>query len=110
MKDLLAFTGATAFGLVLFLLVVAGATFGGIAIYKYAGPLQQDIRREVFEGTKSFNDGTVRDLSNLRNEYLGAGNDAHRAALRSTILHRASDIDEDRLPGDLRSFIRDLRS
>ena len=92
------------------LIVIGIMTFGSIVIYRYSGPMYQEIRREVFEETKSFNDGMVRDLSNLRIEYLGATGTAQKAALRSTILHRASDIDEDRLPADLRSFIRELRS
>ncbi len=77
-------------------------------LYRYFAPKQEAVRRQVFEQTKSYNQGMVQELQNMQFEYVQA-KPAQQAALASIILHRAADYDVDRLPPDLRSFIADLR-
>lgn len=80
-----------------------------LPFYRYFAPKREAARREVFEETKSYNQGMVQELDNMRFEWVKA-DDAHKQALGSIILHRAADYPEDRMPADLRDFIRSLRS
>jgi hypothetical protein len=77
-------------------------------LYRYFAPKYEATRRQVFEQTKSYNQGMVQELQNMQFQYEQA-NDEQKVALASIILHRAADFDEDRLPADLRSFIQKLR-
>ncbi len=78
-------------------------------LYKVFGPAQEQVRREVFEESKAYNDGMAMELDAMRFEYVKAAPE-HQAALASVILHRAATYDVDRLPVDLRQFIQELRN
>ena len=78
-------------------------------LYKFFAPRQEAVRRQVFEQTKSYNQGMIQELQNMQFQYEQA--DAqHKAALASLILHRSADFPAESLPPDLDRFIRDLRS
>jgi hypothetical protein len=77
-------------------------------LYKVFGPAREQVRRQTFEETKSYNQGMVQELQNMQFEYIKADKE-HKAALASVILHRAADYPEDRMPSDLRDFIRSLK-
>ncbi len=96
----------------LFLVVLLGLgwLFQGndFFMYKFFAPKYENARREVFEGTKSYNQGYIQELQNMQFEYVKA-DQAHKDALASIILHRAADYPEDKLPTDLRTFIAGLK-
>lgn len=100
-------------GMVVFLLAVI-FTVGWVAqgndffMYKFFAPKYEQTRREVFENTKSYNQGMIQELQNMQFEYVKA-DPAHKDALASVILRRAADFDADKLPPDLRQFIEQLR-
>jgi len=85
-------------------------------LYSYWAPKQEAVRREVFEQTKSYNQGMIQELQNMQFEYIKA-DPSHQKALRSIILHRAADFDSNKrfieshfaLPEDLHSFIEQLK-
>jgi hypothetical protein len=77
-------------------------------LYKVFAPAQENVRRQVFENTKSFNQGMVQELQNMQFEYVKADKE-HKQALASVILHRAADFPEDKMPNDLRVFILDVK-
>lgn len=78
-------------------------------IYRFFAPKYEDTRRQVFEQTKSFNQGMIQELQNMQFEYAKADT-AGKAAMSDVILHRAADYDISRLPIDLRMFIDQLKS
>src|SRR3989344_5595148 len=77
-------------------------------LYKVFAPQRENVRRQVFENTKSYNQGMVQELQNMQFEYVKA-DEEHKKALASIILHRAADFPEDKMPDDLRLFIADLK-
>lgn len=77
-------------------------------LYKAFAPKYEEVRRQTFEETKSYNQGMVQELQNMQFEYLKADNE-HQRALASVILHRAADYPEDKMPADLREFIQKLK-
>lgn len=78
-------------------------------LYRYFAPKREAVRRQVFEQTKSYNQGMIQELQNMQFEYLKAAPDQQKA-LASIILHRAADFDESKLPADLSAFLRKLRN
>lgn len=74
-------------------------------LFKVFAPQYEQVRRETFEQTKSYNQGMIQELQNMRFQYVQADAE-HKAALANIILHRAADYPDDKLPPDLRS--RDL--
>lgn len=99
MKDLFAGIGL----IILAIGGIVGAAFGSFWLYSYFNPKYEAVRRQTFEQSRAFNEGMVRDLQNLRLQYL-QGTPEAKAALRATILHRFSVYDKDDLPPELRSF------
>jgi hypothetical protein len=109
MKD---FTkGVFVFFGVLIMLIAGGALVMGsdFFLYRWFAPRQEAVRRQVYEQSKSYNQGVVQELQNMQFAYVQA-DAAHKAALASVILHRAADYDAAKLPPDLRTFIDELRS
>ena len=95
-------------GLVLFGVAgIVGAAFLSFWLYRTLAPKYEAVRRETFEQSRAFNEGMVRDLQNLRLQYLSAAPEG-KAALRATIIHRFSVYDKDELPPELRSFYSQL--
>lgn len=101
------FAGIGALGL--FLALIFGLNLFGLAQYSFFAPKVRAVENQVFKESEQYNDGMVRDLENLQMEYIKA-NDTQKAALKDIILHRFAVYDENRLPGNLRSFYNDLRS
>lgn len=88
---------------------VVALPFLGLEIRRYFEPRHADIDREVFERTKGYNDGMVRDLAEMHRQYVAATPE-QKLALRATILHRFSVYPEEKLPEYLRQFYVQLRS
>lgn len=95
-------------GLVAVVFLGWGLTYNDFAMYRYFAPKQEAVRRQVFEQTKSYNQGMIQELQNMQFQYEQA-DPKHRAALADLILHRSADYNVDLLPPDLRSFIAELR-
>lgn len=90
-----------------FLFIFAMQAFGLFSL-KFWGVKYENARREVFEETKSYKHGTIRDLQNLMLEYQAAESEAHKSALRSVILHRSAAFDPNELTPELRQFLSTL--
>jgi hypothetical protein len=80
-------------------------------MYKFFAPKQEAVRRQVFEQTRSFNQGMIQELENMEADYVKTKDPDAKAALASVILHRASgyNLDDPDVPADLRSFIAKLK-
>jgi hypothetical protein len=75
---------------------------------KYFAPKYEEVRRQTFEESRSYNQGEIQELQNMQFAYSQA-DEPHRAALADIILHRAADYDLTRLPPDTRQFIQSLK-
>lgn len=78
-------------------------------MYKFFAPRQEAVRRQVFEETKSYNQGMLQELQNMQFEYVKATS-SQQQALATIILHRSADFPLDKMPADLRAFIQGLRA
>jgi hypothetical protein len=95
--------------LVIVALIALGWVFTGndLALQKVFSPAREQVRRETFEQSKAYRDGTVQELRAMQFEYLKA-DDTHKAAMGAVIRHKLAGFPEDALPYDLQQFIKDL--
>lgn len=87
------------------------ATGNDFFLYKYFAPKQEQVRRQVFEQTRSFNQGMIQELENMEFEYEKTTDPDAKKALAGIILHRASgyNLDDPDVPESLREFIQKLK-
>jgi len=86
-----------------------GVTYHELIFQSFFNPKFEDVRRNTFERSKSFRDGSVTELQNMRFEYIKASAE-HKLALKDIIIHRATEVPEDAMPQDLYNFIQGLKS
>ncbi|MEQ1500155.1 MAG: hypothetical protein ABL917_02135 [Parcubacteria group bacterium] len=106
----------TVLKIIVFVLIV-GTAIGWFAqgneffLYKVFAPAQESVRRQVFEQSKAYNQGMIQELQNMQFEYVKEKDKDAKAALASIILHRAADynLEDERVPADLRQFINQLK-
>ena len=81
-------------------------------LYKVFAPKYEQVRRQTFEQSKSYNQGMVQELENMQVEYNREKDPKAKAALASVILHRVSgyNLDDPAVSADLRSFISGLKN
>lgn len=91
----------------IFLAVIYGGYYLSLSLYRTFGPQFESTRTDVYRESKSYVEGTVRDLREMRVEYEKASPE-HKDALRSLILQRSRELDWDRLPSDVRRFLESL--
>lgn len=86
------------------LAVVFGLSYGSYKMYEFYAPKYRAVDNQVFKESEQYNDGMIRDLSELQRQYVTASNNDERDSLRPIIRHRFEVYDENRLPADLRNF------
>jgi len=69
------------------------------------GPKYQNAHREIFENTKSFRDGSSRDLDNLRLSYLRAATPEEKAAIKDIMRHRALGVPKEQISSKVLTII-----
>lgn len=102
---------AIGYGVMGLLLITALSWYGtgnDFFMYKFFAPKQEAVRRQVFEETKSYNQGVIQELRSAQIEYVRAPPE-QKEALRTVLVHRYADYPEYKLPADLRGFLSDLR-
>ena len=100
--------GFGVWGIVLVILpLIGGLGYISYLAYAFYAPKYEQVRYDTFKQSQTYNDGMLRDLQDLRIEYIKA-NDEQKAALKAIIIHRFSVYDIDRLPYDLRAFYMEL--
>lgn len=81
----------------------------GLGMFKFFEPKRENIRREIFENTKSYLHGVQQDLGKYYLEYQSADED-ERMAIRATIQMRFAEVDASKLQStQLQSFLENMR-
>lgn len=89
-----------------------GFATGGVQLLynKIFLPANENVRREAFEQTRSFNEGKIQDLNKWRLEYMKAKDPMDKKLIKQTILQAFVDYDDSKLPSDLQQFLRTLKN
>jgi hypothetical protein len=104
MKELLTIIGAA----VLAVAVVAGLSVGGYYMYAFLAPKYESTRRDVMIQSRQYSEGTVRELYNLKRQYEATANEVERETIAAAARHEFQIFPQERLPGDLRGFMRQV--
>ena len=71
-------------------------------------PKYEAIRRDTMIESRAYSEATVRNLNNLRLQYMSSTNEAEKATIRAIVLHETQAFDKNRLPADLKLFVTNL--
>jgi len=94
--------------IILVLLIMAAITFLTLGWDKFFSPKFENVRRDVFEATKSYNQGKVQELAKYKLEYERAtGTD--KDAIASAIRHTFADYNNSKLDSQLKGFLQKVR-
>ena len=108
-KVALKWTALIVVGVIIFGLAMSWVTMGNdFFLYKFFAPKQEAVRRQVFEQTKSYNQGMVQELENFYAEY-SKGTTSQKDSIAQIVNHRYADYQNERLPGYLVQFLADCR-
>lgn len=111
MKKALALIGLGCVGIcaIVFTCALAfGAEWATLAWNRYFGPKHEEVRRQVFEATRSYNQAKIQELSKHRLEYLRADDPNDKAAIASTVRIQFADYDPSGLPVELQQFLKEI--
>jgi hypothetical protein len=95
-------------GIFALLALIIGGNLLDLNIYKYFAPRKEAIRREVFENTRSYNQGKIQELAKLKHELELADND-DKEIIKSTIRHKFADYNDVNMPTNLKIFLQEIR-
>ena len=88
--------------------VVIGAY--SLGLFKLFGPATENVRRDVWESTKSYTHGVQSDLGKYMEEYNKATSADDKEAIRQVIKSRFPSIPADRIQNEvLRNFLINMR-
>lgn len=96
-------------GLVAFIAIMLGLELAGVHWYRFIAPQKENARREVFEQTKSYNEGKTQQLAKYKIEYDLATNDDEKEAIAAGIRGMFADYDAEKLPHGLNMFLVQIR-
>jgi hypothetical protein len=95
-------------GIVAFFVTIFVLTFGGQEFSRFFGKRQENIRREVYEQSNSYNRGMITELASLKREWdIATG--AEKIGVEATIRHKFSDFDDPSMPVGLQNFLIRIR-
>jgi hypothetical protein len=81
--------------------------------YKFWAPKYENVKREVFENTKSYKQGVQQELTNAYTSYYKTGvSESERESIAAVALQQIADLPDENfesLPGHLKKFVNMLR-
>ena len=96
-------------GLIGILIIVFLLELFGLGMFKFFEPKRENIKREVYENTKSRMHGIAQDIGKYYQEYQKATSE-EKQTIRSVINMRFASVDADKLESpQLQSFLREMR-
>ena len=85
-----------------------GISYTGYRAYEFFAPRYVAVDAKVYKESVQYNEGMIRDLSELQRQYQQADTEG-KAALRPIIRHRFEVYDEGRMPADLAAFYNTVK-
>lgn len=95
-------------GIVLVIVVLLAVDYAGVLWNGVIFTKKEEIRREIFEETRSFNEAKLQQIAKYKYEY-DTGDESTKIAVKSVVRSTFSDYDTSKLPFELKNFIIDCR-
>ncbi len=87
-----------------FFILFCALDASGLLWESVIGVKRENVRRNIYEQTRSFNEGKLQALVNYRNEYLKADEDGKKI-IASTVRQEYAAFNDRDLNSDLKQFI-----
>ena len=81
----------------------------GFANWAFYAPRVAQVQTNVFHNSQQYNEGMIRDLENIEQEYQHSTTEEKRT-LRALAIHRFEVYPIDQMPPDLQNFYRGLQN
>jgi hypothetical protein len=95
--------------ILIILIIGIGLEFLGIGWTRYFGVKHENVRRKVFEQTKSYNQGKLQDLAKYYQEYQKS-TQSEKEAITTVIKTQFADYDENNIENvKLKTFLMNVR-
>jgi hypothetical protein len=92
-------------GVALFVAAIVGINALGFGLFSFLAPKYEAVRRDQMIESRSYSEGTIRELYTIQRQYRTAKTDAEKDTLAAAARHEFSIFPQDRLPSDLRAFM-----
>jgi len=92
-------------GFVLFIALICGLDYSGLMWESFIGPKREDIRRNIFEQTKSYNQANIQQLIDYRRQYMIASKQ-DKMIIANTVMHMFADYSPKGLDTELVEFLK----
>jgi len=93
-------------GIVLLLMLIFALSFFELGMFKFFRPRRENIKRQVFEETKSYVHGKVQDLAKYYREYHGTEDLGDREVIATVIRMQFAEFDASQIrETKLRQFL-----
>ena len=95
-------------GLILTIALFLGLDYSGMLWNSFIGPKKENVRREIFEKTRSYNEAKLQELAKYKNQYELA-TEENKIIIEQTIKHMFANYDATKLPYQLKLFLEQRR-
>lgn len=104
-------TGIKIIGIIVLIAVIAfGLELAGLEWTRFFAPKRANIEREVFENTKSFTHGKIKELAKHYQEYNEVGSADDRQIIKNVIRESFADFDKGKINTQkLKDFLTEMR-
>lgn len=109
MKKILLGIGGAILSIIIFIALAFAFELGGLKWDRYFKPKHENVRREVFKETRSYNEAKAQELLKYRYEFMTAKDDVTKQAIADLIRHTFAEYDETKLSPELCSFLRQIK-
>ena len=100
------YVGLTIVGVIIFLALICGLDYSGLMWESFIGPKRENIRRNIFEQTKSYNQANIQQLIDYRKQYYMAKTKEDKAIIANTVMHMYADINPQGIDMELIEFLK----
>ena len=88
-----------------FIASIFALDYFGVLWQSVIAPKREEVRREVFEQTKSYREGKRQELVRYRLQYIRATNEDERQAIASTVRMSMADVNPEEFNPELKQFL-----
>ncbi|MFX0135311.1 MAG: hypothetical protein ACFFDN_16825 [Candidatus Hodarchaeota archaeon] len=99
----------TIIGIILFMCVILVLDYSSLLWQQFIGPKRENVRREIFEKTRSYNEAKIQDLVKYMHEYRLAKSNEDKEAIASTVRHMFANYNDKNLSLEMRQFLNQVK-
>ena len=106
MRELFGGVGIIVGAVLLVFVLMLGLDYSGLMWDSFIGPKRENVRREIFEQTKSYNQGMQQDLIKAMHDYKMTKDPQEKEAIKAMVRHQMADYKESKISdSELNGFL-----